>query len=346
MKWCCMFFALLIWYACNESKSNELKKNPDLGEVNTASDEKGENDSESPKAPTPVLDTALYDKLVLSLSHDSTDHRWPVKAPRPLPGALLPFHRVVAYYGNFYSSGMGILGALPTDKMKASLLEECLLWQKADSLHTVIPALHYLAVTAQSSAGKDGMYRLRMPFHQIDKLLEISRSMEGIAFLDVQVGQSTVQREVPLLEKYLIEPDVHLGLDPEWSMKDGSIPGKRIGTLDAADINFAVDYLAELVRRHNLLPKILVVHRFTKGMVTNYKNIKTCPEVQIVINMDGFGFPAKKIDSYRRFVAGEPVQFTGFKLFYKNDTWTPPNRLMTRPEILKLRPRPIYIQYQ
>jgi hypothetical protein len=148
------------------------------------------------------------------------------------------------------------------------------------------------------------------------------------------------------LEKYLMMPDVHLGIDPEWSMKFGHRPGKKIGTMDADDINFAIDYLSDLVKKHNLPPKILIVHRFTKGMITNYKKIKTCPEVQIVINMDGFGFPAKKVSTYRSFIAGEPIQFTGFKLFYKNDKKDAPYRLMTHQEILGLRPRPIYIQYQ
>ena len=70
------------------------------------------------------------------------------------------------------------------------------------------------------------------------------------------------------------------------------------------------------------------------------------PQVQVVINMDGFGFPAKKVDSYRRFVGGMPIQFTGFKLFYKNDILTSPYRMMTPSEILRLYPMPIYIQYQ
>jgi hypothetical protein len=81
-------------------------------------------------------------------------------------------------------------------------------------------------------------------------------------------------------------------------------------------------------------------------MVTNYKNITKKPEVQIVMNMDGFGFPAKKIDTYKSWIAGEPVQFTGFKIFYKNDIKSSPYRLMTPAEILNLNPSPIYIQYQ
>jgi hypothetical protein len=129
-------------------------------------------------------------------------------------------------------------------------------------------------------------------------------------------------------------------------MKSKQVPCTAIGTFDAEDINVASEYLAQLVRKYNLPPKVLVVHRFTKEMVTNYSNIKLHPEVQIVMHMDGFGFAAKKVDSYKRAIANEPVQFTGFKLFYKNDIASPPKRLMTPEEILKLNPRPLYIQYQ
>jgi hypothetical protein len=293
-----------------------------------------------------IIDEEAYNKRMLALAHDSITKRWPVKSPVPLSGAILPFQRVVAYYGNFYSRHMGILGSLPEDKLISNLTVEVENWNKADKNTPVLPAIHYIAITAQSKPGKGNTYRLRMPEKQILKAVDLAKKIKGITFLDIQVGHSTVSKEVPTLEKYLMNPDVHLGLDPEWSMKDGSIPGRKIGTMDAADINFAVDYLSALVKKHQLPPKILVVHRFTKGMITNSDKIKRTPEVQLVINMDGFGFPAKKIDSYRRFVSGYPVQFTGFKLFYKNDTKSAPYRMMSPNEILKLYPKPIYIQYQ
>ena len=130
-------------------------------------------------------------------------------------------------------------------------------------------------------------------------------------------------------------------------MKGGHVPGTAIDTFDAADINYAVDYLAKLVREQNIPPKILVVHRFTKAMVTNSRKIQTSAEVQLVMNMDGFGFPAKKINSYKYWIAGEPVQFTGFKVFYKQDIESKyASNIMSAPQILKLYPRPVYIQYQ
>ena len=129
-------------------------------------------------------------------------------------------------------------------------------------------------------------------------------------------------------------------------MKTGARPGTVIGTFDAEDINFATDYLAKIVKENNLTPKIFIVHRYTQKMITNYKNIKLLPEVQIVMNMDGWGGQAKKKNTYQQFIYKEPVQFTGFKLFYKNDVRESGTVLMTPENVLGLRPKPIYIQYQ
>ncbi|MDR3680037.1 MAG: hypothetical protein P4L41_08735 [Flavipsychrobacter sp.] len=303
-------------------------------------------DTKSSK-PVLALDTALYKSNLLHLVHGKASSKWPVIAPLPLPGALLPFNRIVAYYGNFYSTGMGILGALPPEEMLTRLQDEAKTWQHTDPQTPVIPAIHYIAVSAQRLPGPYKKYRLRMPFTQIVKALALATKINAIVFLDIQLGHSTIQEELPVLEPYLSMPHVHLGIDPEFAMKGNAIPSSVIGSLDATQINYASEYLAQLVNKYNLPPKILVIHRFTKEMVTNYKQIITRPEVQIVMNMDGFGFPAKKISSYKTAIANEPVQFTGFKIFYKNDLLTPGYKALMLPEeILKLYPSPIYIQYQ
>ena len=129
-------------------------------------------------------------------------------------------------------------------------------------------------------------------------------------------------------------------------MKNKERPRLVIGTFTADDINVAIDYLADLVRKNNLPPKILVVHRFTQGMVKGFQDIKNVPEVQVVMDMDGWGPKFLKRSTYLRYIYKEPVQFTGFKLFYKNDTKTGVNQLYTPGELLKLVPKPIYIQYQ
>ena len=271
---------------------------------------------------------------------------WPVKTVYPNGGALLPFNRIIAYYGNLYSKKMGVLGQYPETEMLAKLDVEVKKWEKADPSTPVIPALHYIAVTAQGSSGDDGKYRLQMPDKEIDKVITMAQKINAIVFLDIQVGQSNLRAEVPLFEKYLKMPNVHLGIDPEFSMKTGKKPGTIIGTFSADDINYVVSYLSKIVQDNKLAPKILIVHRFTQNMITDYKEIKPTPEVEIVMNMDGWGGKAKKIGTYKYFIAKEPVQFTGFKLFYKNDILQPGSTLFTPEELLKLNPRPIYIQYQ
>ena len=329
----------------------EIKKIPTIPPLDrTLYDQKMNILANNPPPPPPetktVKDPETGVEETITVEKPAPVYKWPVKTEYPRDGAILPFKRVIAYYGNLYSTKMGVLGQYPEKEMLAKLDAEVKKWEAADPSTSVQPALHYIAVVAQGSEGADGKYRARMPFTEIDKVIAMAEKINAIAFLDIQVGFSTVEAEVPLLEKYLKMPNVHLGIDPEFSMKTGIRPGKIVGTLDAADINFAVDYLAKIVKENNLTPKILVIHRYTQKMVTNYKNIKILPEVQIVMHMDGWGGQAKKIGTYKNFIYPEPVQFTGFKLFYKNDVLEPGTTLFEPVELLKLNPRPIYIQYQ
>jgi len=332
---------LVIVSACNNGSKDSSKKSDSAASAKAVVPK----DTVADPASGP-LDTALYNKQLRHLANGDSSGRWPVKTAYPNAGAILPFKRIVAYYGNLYSRNMGVLGEYPPDEMLRRLNAEIKKWEAADSTTPVQPALHYIAVTAQGSPGKDGKYRLRMPSKQIDSVLHIAARINALVFLDVQVGFSNVEAEIPTLEKYLKMPNVHLGIDPEFSMKTGKRPGKVIGTMDAADVNFVSNYLARLVKENHLTPKILVVHRFTKPMITNFRNIQKHPEVQIVMDMDGWGEPTLKYDSYKAYVAHEPVQFTGFKLFYKNDIRKKGSRMLTPKEVLSQKPSPIYIQYQ
>ncbi|MBA4316862.1 MAG: hypothetical protein C0412_00525 [Flavobacterium sp.] len=335
-----IFFLLFLFYfsSCDRAKATD------------AHIEKAKSKTVHPtvahKTDVLTIDTLDYNQRILALSNNDKSGKWPVKdLPYPLPGAILPYNRIIAFYGNIYSKRMGILGELPKEEMLKKLKGEVAKWQAADTAIKTIPALHYIAVTAQGSPGKANLYRLRMPFKQIDTIMDWAKSIDALVFLDIQVGHSSVKSEVASLEKYLKLPNVHLGIDPEFSMKNGRVPGSKIGHFSSDDINDAIEILTDLVRKNKLPPKVLVVHRFTQGMVKEYKKIKITPEVQIVMDMDGFGSKVLKKSTYTRYIYREPVQFTGFKLFYKNDNkndW----QMYTPEELLKLTPKPIYIQYQ
>ena len=76
---------------CGEENAQGVSSNSDV------------KDSTAIPAPIKTLDTADYDRRLLYLTNGDTSGRWPVKNKYPLPGAILPFNRVIAYYGNLYS---------------------------------------------------------------------------------------------------------------------------------------------------------------------------------------------------------------------------------------------------
>ncbi len=317
-----------------------------------------------PPTPPPSVADGAADTLPPSLlpvrkKHDTTAFmstvafgrrqaaKWPTP-PTPLPGSILPAKRIVAFYGNPLSKRMGVLGEYAPDTMLAKLDTVVRAWEAADPTTPVQPALHLIAVVAQGSAGRDGMWRARMDSAMIEKVYGWAKQRNAILFLDVQVGKSTMQRELPPLMKFLERPDVHLGMDAEFSMHyaaEGSAPSRRIGQFDASDVNWVSEQLRQLVDEKKLPPKVLVVHRWTKAMISHANQITIDPRVQIVMHMDGWGPPWMKFESYRDYIDLEPVEYTGFKLFFHNDTKRG-DLLLTPAELLWLRPRPLYIQYQ
>jgi hypothetical protein len=326
---------------------------PDAGGSGTRDSSGAAAGSNSPATPAASLNVSVpegrsrRDSLALARAVRSgmNVESWPTSPSSSRPGAILPNRRIIAYYGNPLSRRMGALGEYPVDEMLERLDREVQAWREADPDTPVQPALHLVAVVAQADEGRDGKYRARMADTLVERVYEWAQRAGAIMFLDIQVGLASIEEELPRLEKFLSRPDVHLGIDPEFSMKSGARPGTRIGTFDAADINHTSRFLADIVERYDLPPKVLVVHRFTQSMVTNATDIRRDPRVQVVMHMDGWGAPWLKFDSYREFILREPVEFTGFKIFYKNDTRTGTS-ILTPMELVQLVPAPMYVQYQ
>ncbi|HEY0581559.1 MAG TPA: hypothetical protein VGE94_05205, partial [Chloroflexota bacterium] len=268
----------------------------------------------------------------------------PLPTPTAVPDPrrpLLPEHRIVAYYGNPLSKQMGILGELGPAEMLKKLEQQAALYQAADRTRTVIPALDLVTPAAQGEPGEDGTYRARMKPEVIEQVAGWAESAHTLLILDVQIGRSTVAEEVNVLLPYLRRPYVHLALDPEFAMLPGKVPGQVVGTMDASAINGAIQTLADLVRRENLPPKVLIVHRFTDDMITNAAEIRPDPNVQVIITMDGFGGPELKLAQYHEYVYKQRVQFAGIKLFYHHD-----EPLLSPSAVVDLDPFPDLVIYQ
>ncbi|MFS1538466.1 MAG: hypothetical protein ACL7BU_06920 [Candidatus Phlomobacter fragariae] len=262
---------------------------------------------------------------------------------------ILPKSRIIAYYGNLLSKKMGVLGEYPPNEMWRRLKIEASEWEAADSATPVQVALHFVAVVANNDKGRDNKYITRMSDTLIDKVISIAGMEKAtIVFLDIQAGLADVKSEVIRLDNYLRMPNIHLGIDPEFTMCNSGIPGKKIGCITHKEINSIINYLSILVERHHIPPKILIIHSFIKQIIDNEK-IKKSKNVQLVLNIDGWGNPEQKKSSYRRLTFEKhyfDYDYTGIKLFYKNDLRHSPYRMLSKEEILSLDPKPLYVQYQ
>jgi hypothetical protein len=259
---------------------------------------------------------------------------------------ILPNQRVVAYYGAPQDPELGVLGETTPERAARQLARRAGAFARPG--RPVLPALELISTLVQSAPGEDGLHRLRQSDATVRRHLRVARSIKALLVLDVQPGQADFLEEVRALERYLLQPDVGLALDPEWSVPEGVQPGSVIGSTDAEVVNEVSAYLARLVRLRDLPQKLLIVHQFTDDMVKNRDQLDSRPEVGLVMNMDGFGTAELKEGVYDRF--SQPVRrgaanlggpYNGFKLFFREDTG-----LMTPREVLGLRPPPDVVVYE
>ncbi len=194
---------------------------------------------------------------------------------------------------------------------------------------------------AAASPGADGKYRYRQTRETIREYLAAARASESLLILDIQPGRADFLSEVKALSEFIIEPDVSIALDPEWRMGPTQVPGKVIGSVDAAELNRVTEWLSGVVRKRNLPDKLVIVHQFTDGMIRRRQALKPREGLDIVLNADGFGSAAAKASTYDRVTRKRGPFYPGFKLFYVEDAG-----LMTPGQVFRLRPRPAVVIYE
>lgn len=253
----------------------------------------------------------------------------------------LPLNRLVVYYGNPFSAAMGPIGAYSDNDLLARLQAQAQVYAQLDPDHPVIPALDYVTPVAQGGPTADGTWRARMPDDSIEHYRQLANSNHMLFFMDMQVAHSTVQAEVNAEWHFLEQPGVNLALDPEFDMPPGTTPGVEFGRMTAAEINWVIDKLSDLVQTQHLPPKILIIHQFRESMLPDWQKIRVKPGVEIVTSVDGFGTPGEKIDDYRIFDKDQLIEYPGFKLFYTLD-----KPLMSPSDVLKMDPPPLMVMYQ
>jgi hypothetical protein len=266
----------------------------------------------------------------------------PAAAPTPAtPVSILATHQVVAYYGNPYSPVMGILGEYSIPDLIRRLQAQSERYQALNAEQTVLPALHFIYAVAQEGPGREGSFLYHMPDDLVERYIEQTAAHGMLLFIDLQMGRADPVAEVERVRHWLSYEHVHLAVDPEFTMAPGQRPGINIGSIDAGTINRIQAVLHDIAFTSSISNKILIVHQFLADMITGKTGISNDELVDLVIDLDGFGPPFGKLEKYTALATNEPLEYTGFKLFYR---WDEP--MMTEAEVQSLVPRPSVVIYQ
>ncbi|MGH2618536.1 MAG: hypothetical protein ACRDJC_25170 [Thermomicrobiales bacterium] len=272
--------------------------------------------------------------------NQATDPVAQVVSP-PVDRPLLPEYRVVTFYGHPHDPAMGIVGEHAMTDLAAMLRQEAANYAAADPSRPVIPAFEVIATVAQRVPGADGTYILDTDRDTLTTYIDFAAEQGMLVVLDLQIGRGTVANEIEKVRDLLARPNVHLAIDPEFAVAEGQIPGEYIGSVTAESITYAQQVLAEISAANSIPPKLLIVHQFREDMIQNKEQLAPYPGVQLIIDADGYGAPELKTAVYNFLVRDEPIEFSGVKLFYRQDV-----PLMNPQEILALVPAPDVIIYQ
>lgn len=264
-----------------------------------------------------------------------------------MSGALLPNRRILSYYGHPNSSAMGILGEYSKEEAHRLLMEQAAEYEAVDPTRPVIPAFELIATVAQPHPGEDGTYVAYTGDEIIQEYVDYVTANNMILILDLQIGLDTIPNQINMIRRWLELPNVHLAIDPEFSMKANEvvprdrIPGEFIGEVNGIDVQEGLELVSQIVADAGIPPKVFIVHQFEDDMIYNKDKITPVPGVQFVLDMDGFGGVEAKVGNYNHFVRDQLIQFGGIKLFYRQD-----DPILTPAEVVALDPAAVVVIYQ
>ncbi len=293
----------------------------------------------------------ILDASELILAPDlSEDALWQLEVIRrgqEIPGGgLLMFdsginRRLVALYGHPATAALGVLGEQGPDA-GVERLRSIAAGYDGDGF-VVLPTFEIIATVASASAGSDGDYSVGTLKDDTRPWIEAAAANDMYVVLDLQSGRSDFLTQAKMYEEFLRLPHVGLALDPEWRLKPHEVHLEQIGTVDAAEINQVVEWLAGIVREEALPQKLLVLHQFRFSMITDRELIDTPPELAVLIHMDGQGPLNLKYNTWN-FLTNEPDAdqfYWGWKNFYDEDS-----PMATPQQVLELTPTPEFVSFQ
>jgi hypothetical protein len=262
-----------------------------------------------------------------------------------LPGGgqtIFDGKRYVALYGHPLTGALGVLGE-QGPKGSVARAREVAGQYAPLTPETIVPAFEIIATVAAGSAGKDGDYSREWDVEVLRPLVDAAAEAGIYVVLDLQPGREDFLSQAMLYEELLREPYVGLAMDPEWRLEPDQEPLAQVGSVRAAELNEAIDWLAALTDRHDLPQKLVLLHQFRTDMITERPDLDLAhDELAVIVQMDGDGTLGQKLDTWRALLAGAPegLRF-GWKNFYDEDEPTP-----TPGWTFQVEPRPWWVSYQ
>lgn len=261
---------------------------------------------------------------------------------------ILPDHRVLLYYGFPGEDNMGILGEYTPEEL-LPLLEN----QRAEyeavrpDNRSWVTGFELIGSVAQPWPGADNMYVADTDGKWLDQYTIFTHQNDMQLFIDVQMGRKAPHEDYEGLERWMRYKHVHLAIDPEFHLPENGVPGEDLGQIDASDVTRAQNWLVGLSEKYGLPRKMLIIHQFHTYSVANKELIEPVSGVDLIMNEDGHGTPEMKLETYRVIIKDFPIQYNGFKIFYKGDVeWWDNSRLMTPDDVYAMDPIPDLVNYQ
>ena len=174
----------------------------------------------------------------------------------PSQGAVLPTHRVVAFYAVPYAEPTGP-AYQPTDTMLAALTHQGAAYEQLDPEHPAQLGIDLVVSVPDAFPGPQGNYSHHVDAGTIQSYIDFCSKNDLLLFLDLDFGQSPIMDEVnfflPYLEKYAF---VHMAIDPEWMFpRRNGIPGINLSNVRASDLNPIIEALAAIPMQYHV-PRI------------------------------------------------------------------------------------------
>ena len=270
---------------------------------------------------TEITKKALLPFLMLTMLQAASPVSSTNQSLRTLPS---DYNMIVALYGRPHSKALGTLGKQPLAQTIKMAKEKAKVYEKAwGTGKHVTPGFDLIYEMATASPGKNGKYVITLNHKTLMEYITAAQKNGIVVFIDVQLGKKSPAQAVKPLLKYLKYSNVHIAVDPEFSVDNLSVrPGKKIGSITGQQINEVQHMMRDYIKANGIKDdKILLIHMFTQHMVTNKKAIKYTDRVHLAMHLDGHGSPALKIKTYNGLYTDARAGLVagGFKVFYKQD---------------------------